>query len=85
MQILQQFTVVGSRNGNLIRSEKDQAIYVGRKSPTNRLANDEKAQRKKEGDGQKDKEENGKKDKNGCQSTEAIQLNKSVRTIDDGL
>ena len=85
LQILQQFAVAGSGNGNSIRSETDQAIYVGITSPTNRLAITEKVQKKKEDDGQKDKEENGKTDKNECQSTEETQLNKSVRTIDDGL
>ena len=40
LQILQQFSVAGNGAGKSIQSEKDQAIYVGISSPTNRLANE---------------------------------------------
>ena len=40
LQILQQFSVVGNGAGKSIRSEKDQAIYVGISNPTDRLANE---------------------------------------------
>ena len=38
LQLLQRFTVVGSEKGSSIRSQKDQAIYVGIYHPTDRLA-----------------------------------------------
>ena len=38
LQLLQRFTVARSEEGNSIRSEKDQAIYVGISHPTDRLA-----------------------------------------------
>ena len=38
LQLLQRFTVARSAEGSSIRSEKDQAIYVGISHPTNRLA-----------------------------------------------
>ena len=38
LQLLQQFAVAGFAEGEKIRSKKDQAIYVGITSPTNRLA-----------------------------------------------
>ena len=37
LQLLQRFTVAGSQKGSSIRSEKDQAIYVGISHPTDRL------------------------------------------------
>ena len=57
LQILQQFAVAGAENGKPIRSEKDQAIYVGVDIPTDRLA-----VQKAGGD---DKEENSQIDKKG--------------------
>ena len=38
LQLLQQFTIVGSEKRSSIRSKKDQAIYVGISHPTDRLA-----------------------------------------------
>ena len=38
LQLLQQFAVAGSKEGNSIGSKEDQAIYVGISTPTNRLA-----------------------------------------------
>ena len=38
LQLLQQFAVAGSKEGNSIGSKEDQAIYVGISNPTNRLA-----------------------------------------------
>ena len=38
LQLLQRFTVAGSEKGSSIRSQKDQAIYVGISHPTDRLA-----------------------------------------------
>ena len=38
LQLLQRFAVAGSGEGKSIRSEEDQAIYVGISHPTNRLA-----------------------------------------------
>ena len=38
LQLLQRFTVAGSAEGSSIRSDKDQAIYVGISHPTDRLA-----------------------------------------------
>ena len=37
LQLLQQFAVAGIEEGKSIRSTKDQAIYVGISTPTNRL------------------------------------------------
>ena len=62
LQILQRFSVAGNEAGKQIRSEEDQAIYVGMVNPTDRLAV------KRFGDGKQ--EENGNKDKKG-QSTAA--------------
>ena len=38
LHLLQRFTVAGSEKGSSIRSDKDQAIYVGISHPTDRLA-----------------------------------------------
>ena len=78
LQILQQFSVAGDGDGKQIRSQKDQAIYVGIVTPTHRLAI------QKSGDGAQ--EEKGKKDKKGQTTAEGNnQQNKAPRGIDDGL
>ena len=42
LQLLQQFAVAGCGDGKTIRSEKDQAVYVGITNPTNRSEVNEK-------------------------------------------
>ena len=42
LQILQQFSVAGDGDGSQIRSEKDQAMYVGMLNPTNRVDSEQK-------------------------------------------
>ena len=71
LQILQQFSVAGNEDGKSIRSEKDQAIYVGISNPTDRLAH-EVTEKKEE------------KDKKG-QSTAGSKQNKIFRKVEDGL
>ena len=41
LQILQQISVIGNGARKSIRSQKDQAIYVGISNPTNRLVNED--------------------------------------------
>ena len=43
LQLLQQFSVAGFGDGKAIRSDKDQAVYVGITNPTNRSGMDEKS------------------------------------------
>ena len=48
MQVLQRFSVVGDGDGIQIRSEEDQAIYVGMLNPTDRV-DDKKEEKDKKG------------------------------------
>ena len=77
LQILQQYAVAGSEDGRKIWSEKDQAIYVGISSPTDRLATMDEKNREKTA---------GKDDKKGDITVAGNkQLNKSSRSVSDGL
>ena len=70
LQIFQQFSIAGDGHGSQIRSEKDQAMYVGMFNPTNSIDDG-----KKEG-----------KDKKGQETAEGSkQQNKTPRGINDGL
>ena len=71
LQILHQYSVAGNGIGKSIRSEKEQAIYVGISNPTDRLAIE----------GSKKKAENDKKG----QSTAGLKQNKIIRKVEDGL
>ena len=75
MQLLQQFAVAGYGDGKKIRSEKDQAIYVGITNPTNRSGVNEKSGEKTE--------ENYKKGQKTAEGEK--QQNKAPWGIDDGL
>ena len=76
LQLLQQFAVAGIEEGKSIRSTKDQAIYVGISTPTNRLAHPEDVKMEKK----------GKAGEKGEPSVAGVkQLNKSTRLMKDGL
>ena len=49
LQVLQRFSVVGDGDGSQIRSEEDQAIYVGMLNPTDRVDDDKKEEKDKKG------------------------------------
>ena len=76
LQLLQQFAVAGSEEGNSIGSKEDQAIYVGISTPTNRLAEKDTVKMEK-----KEKTSN----KGEPSAAGAKQLNKSIRMVEDGL
>ena len=50
LQVLQRFSVAGDGDGSQIRSEEDQAIYVGMLNPTDRV-DDKKEEKDKKGQG----------------------------------
>ena len=58
--VLHQFSVPSVEEKSINPSMKDRPIYVGVSPHSRRLVNDEKFQKKKEGDGRDDEEENGK-------------------------
>ena len=77
LHLLQQFAVVGSREGNQIRSSKDHAIYIGISNPTSRM----------DGSGDKlgvKKEEKENKE-NEPSAIGTTQLNKFPWSVKDGL
>ena len=73
LHLLQQFAVVGSREGNQIQSSKDHAIYVGISNPTSRIDGS--------GDklGVKNEEKENKEDEPSAVGTK--QLNKFPRSM----
>ena len=85
--VLHQFSVPSVEEKS-INPMKDRPIYVGVSPHSRRLVNDEKIQKKKEGDGRDDEEEKRKQQKQkaaGGVTAEGSQQNKFPRTIEDGL
>ena len=76
LQLLEQFAVAGSEQGKSIWSMKDQAIYVGISTPTDRLAIENAVKRKIE-------EKTRRKGEPSAAG--AKQLNKSTWLMRDGL
>ena len=77
LQLLQQFSVTGSEDGNQIRPSKGHAIYVGISTPNSRI--------EKTDENSRDKTEE-KHDKKGLTAVVGIESqNKFPRSVDDGL